>query len=511
MMKKDNAIKFSLTLVASVILAACSSGGSGSSDAPAQNNVSNETTQQVVTPAEETTTQEETVAPAGNTEPSPVGYKVVNKTNSDFQVKGRADEGRNSVAGVVESMLTQKPEPSFDTLVIAAPTNKAGNTSIAYVEDLDVTEQADGVGKLQHIYLGAQTKEGGEARSDVHNEYGNITKTETQGTETGSVLVYEANRQNYTDDHADNRSATKEDTVAELYGRNTMGSDKVVNATANLPLADHYGELATKRGDGHLQLVQYGRVTTALDSSNLQDGDKTLAANFKDGVKLAGDLKSYVVGYAQYNDVSKEDNYFARGINNISAEDLAKLEGKLTYKGHAVTYGLDHSIHGLKDVDAKNAPTSLQAVNPDEVEFVSGTHVLADVDLGSRKVDGKLYDMFTVNGADHESKLVKFNGDLAANGAITGTSELAYGQVDAANREGTFNATIYGNKEVGLDKTELGGAVASNVGGEGKWGAVFGAEDVTDKVIAPTPVEPSNPLGQAENAEQGRGTVNKVN
>ncbi|MFZ7313960.1 hypothetical protein, partial [Avibacterium volantium] len=80
-----------------------------------------------------------------------------------------------------------------------------------------------------------------------------------------------------------------------------------------------------------------------------------------------------------------------------------------------------------------------------------------------------------------------------------------------ANREGTFNATIYGNKEVGLDKTELGGAVASNVGGEGKWGAVFGAEDVTDKVIAPTPVEPSNPLGQAENAEQGRGTVNKVN
>ncbi|SUB24520.1 transferrin-binding protein-like solute binding protein [Avibacterium avium] len=499
MMKKDNAIKFSLTLVASVILAACSSSSGGSSDEPAQNNVSNETTQQVVTPAEET------VAPAGNTEPSPVGYKVVNKTESDFQVKGRADEGRNSVAGVVESMLTQKPEPSFDTLVIAAPTNKAGNTSIAYVEDLDVTEQANGVGKLQHIYLGAQTKEGGEARSDVHNEYGNITKTKTQGTETGSVLVYEANRQNYTDFHADNRSATKEDTVAELYGRNTMGSDKVVNATANLPLADHYGELATKRGDGHLQLVQYGRVTTALDSSNLQDGNKTLAANFKEGVELAGDLESYVVGYAQYNDVSKEDNYFARGINNISAGDLATLEGKLTYKGHAVTYGLDHSIHGLKD--AENAPTSLQGVNPEE--FVSGTHVLADVDLGSRKVDGKLYDMFTVNGADHESKLVKFNGDLAANGTITGTSELAYGQVDAANREGTFNATIYGNKEVGLDKTELAGAVASNVGGEGKWGAVFGAEDVTDKVIAP--VGPSNPLGQAENAEQGRGTVNKVN
>ncbi|MFZ7172883.1 hypothetical protein ACLSYQ_08955 [Avibacterium avium] len=75
MMKKDNAIKFSLTLAASVILAACSSSSGGSSDEPAQNNVSNETTQQVVTPAEET------VAPAGNTEDSPVGYKVVNKTN----------------------------------------------------------------------------------------------------------------------------------------------------------------------------------------------------------------------------------------------------------------------------------------------------------------------------------------------------------------------------------------------------------------------------------------------
>ncbi|MFZ7198143.1 transferrin-binding protein-like solute binding protein [Avibacterium avium] len=504
MMKKDNAIKFSLTLAASVILAACSSSSGGSSDEPAQNNVSNETTQQVVTPAEET------VAPAGNTEASPVGYKVVNKTNSDFQVKGRADDGRNSVAGVVESMLVQKPEPSFDTLVIAAPTNKAGNTSIAYVEDLDVTEQADGVGKLQHIYLGAQTKEGGEARSDVHNEYGNITKTGTQGTETGSVLVYEANRQNYTDFHDDNRSEVKKDTVAELYGRNTMGSDKVVNATENLPLADHYGEHATKRGDGHLQLVQYGRVTTALDSSNLQDG-KTLADNFKPGLKLnSGDddgLNTYVVGYAQYNDVSKEDNYFARGINNISAEDLAKLEGKLTYKGHAVTYNLDHRIHGLED--AENAPTSLQGVKPEE--FVSGTHVLANVDLGSRKVDGKLYDKFTVNGTNHDSVLVTFDGDLAANGTITGTSKLDYVKADAPNREGTFNATIYGNKEVGLDKTELAGAVASNVGGEGKWGAVFGAEDVTDKVIAPTPVEPSNPLGQAENAVQDGGTVNKVN
>lgn len=489
---KNNVIKFSLTLAASAILAACSSSSGSSSNG-----------QQVA-------------ADVGPTGTPAVGYKVVNKDNSDFRVKGRTDTARNSEAGAVESMLTQNPEPSFDTLVIAAPTTAAGQKSIAYVEDLDVTNPVNGVAQLQHIYIGTQTKNGGVARTEgVKNEYGHITKTTTKGQDTGSVLVYENGRLDYTGDAGRIKKSEfpTNDTVAELYGRNTMNSDKLFNANANLPLADHYGVSTAKRGDGHLQYVQYGRVTTELDSSKLAQGDDILQANFKDGVKLGGNLKTYVVAYGEFNAAEKEDNYFARGISNISEKDLAELQGKLTYKGHAVTYGLDHGLHADVEVDKNNAPTALQGVNPDVVRLVSGTHVIANVDLASRNVTGKLYDVYSVNSTTKESDLVNFNGTLGKNGAIQGSSELAYGKADAANRKGTFNATIYGNKADGLDKTELGGAVASNIGdADKKWGAVFGAEDVTKKVVAPTPTPtPANPLAQAENAQQGTGTVNKVN
>lgn len=555
-MKKENALKFTLTIAASVLLAACGGGSNGG-------NV--EANKAVNPSAEELAAQQKAALEAQlKTEADQtqvIGNKIVNKTDSDVSVY--VNNGLN-VAGKPTNLVVAGIDPSFDTLVVGTRTFN-GSTESLYLEDLrtDISLDTDatgyaasatnGVAKLKGVYVTNKAKKDGaesfsrtlgqdENETDVSadrtdaddetlltqvesgdfkrsgdknlNEYGKWTKTDTKGTKDADVLVYKTTDQDGSgvyfvqkgksagrlqgdldQDHLKNQVG-EYNSVAELYGRATtskdyakFNSDKgaydVADGKANLPLfGDDVGGKSKKASGSRLQYVQYGRVTVALDSDRV---GSDFAASFKKGIDVGGNLKTYVVPYAQFNtEGSKEDHYFFRGIDTVTAANLAKYgfnttdaKGKdieVTYKGHAVTYGLDNAYHNSNQI---NVPSALHGITPEVA--VSGTHVAAKVNLTTRKVnDGELYNVYQINGKNEKDVLVKFNGDLKANGNAVGTSELYYnGTVkdDAVNKAGTFAATLFGNK--GLADTELGGVVASNNAEKDyKWGAVFGAKPI---------------------------------
>ena len=145
--------------------------------------------------------------------------------------------------------------------------------------------------------------------------------------------------------------------VAEVYGNKTFAyeigvtdseyTDNFVNDGGNnAPFTGTLNQ-ATGRFENikPLQHVQYGRVTSAI--SGLQP------SNLKTGV-----TPDTVVGqYGEFGANGTESTYFSRGNNHITQSQVAALDGKLTYAGHAVGYGLDDSYNSK--VAASNIPNAV--------------------------------------------------------------------------------------------------------------------------------------------------------
>lgn len=506
-MKKTDLVKFSLTLVSAAVLAACSSGKSSKPSIPSQ-------------PEPEQTqpenTQPETPVGVTNQQPESVsglsyGHKLVEKKVSNLLL-GHADENvttKTSTTSLAPTAMTTALDPSLDTVVVAS-SNFQDRTTSAYVEDFDfrttdggVASNASGEATLAHIHLeedGKTSAKGGERTSGLSR-----TKTANQGEGSGKALVFHANRAVYisTDETeldgefieaaaGQDARRSRADTVAEVYGNRTFleGNSaeaqpkELIENTAtlnNLPYAkavsdnnyDHY-IVADK-----LEFVQYGRVTTKLDGVRYND--------LREGVKIFGGDNIRIASYGKYGKEGTENHYFYRSnVNSRGALDVNALQAVyrsnvVNYNGHAVTYGLDHSI--------RNTGELANAVGI-ERKLVSGTHVTATVDLTSGDVTGNLYDVWYGGQAGREeykpNQLVTFNGRLnLENGSIVGTSTLR-----KDNSTGTLHANLFGS-----EISELGGAVKSNIvtpvtqeGDQGSWGAVFGA-----KAFKPNPSNPPTP------------------
>lgn len=267
--------------------------------------------------------------------------------------------------------------------------------------------------------------------------------------------------------------ARKDLNIAEVYGYRTfpagangytIGEKPEDYKLNNLPLENK-----------QLTKVQYGRVTSALSGHSSFD-------DFREGLPLdpTGKLETYVVSYGVFGQDGTEDHYFYRGIDSITPEQLkdlsAKTGGVLKYWGHAVSYGLDDKWDG--NPESNVAPTAIG--NTTVGRFVSGNHAHAVVDLKSGDVHGSIYNAWYNQDVADEARragntdpkaglyavdLVKFNGRLATNGNISGTSVY---QKDGST--GLFGANLYGS-----DASEIGGIVASDdKNKDKKWGAVFG-------------------------------------
>ena len=466
-MKNNKLVKFSLTLICSAVLAACGSSG-GSDDSAAQQQAQHQAQQQAKAAAEK-------AAKTTSSESNP-GYLLSKKNASDFIVNNNGDKV-DSTQSAPLPMTVQNLEPRLDTIVVAYPHEGAESKAIAYIEDFQFVgnDKQDGKFTLTGIYNDSTDRgtTGGTSRPESR------TKTNTQGTEHGAALVYEKGRFDYFDRADRNAKAEGKDTLAEVYGLRTNsyedGKELKDTDANNLPLVKETNKLAAQQ-DGQLRFVQYGRVTTKLHGLT----EKELNV-YKKGLldDKNSNVTSNVIGFAHYGEEGTENSYFYRGLNNTTGEQLAKLSGELVYHGHAVAYGLNNDYRP-GEANKTGAPNAI-GVEKEVDALKSGYHVLAKVNLADKNVTGSIYNTWhNDKTGDYPVDLVNFNGKLDNYGNIAGTSALAY---EDANKDGSFNATLFGSQA-----SELGGNVAGSKNADTtvtQWGAVFGAKKYEEAVSTP--------------------------
>ncbi|WP_314777962.1 transferrin-binding protein-like solute binding protein [Cardiobacterium hominis] len=207
-----------------------------------------------------------------------------------------------------------------------------------------------------------------------------------------------------------------------------------------------------------LQNVQYGRVTTNLD---VDAGD----AGYPDGF-----IRS---PYKNKNDSTAVDNYFYRGTNATTIEQMAALpsDQTATYHGHALMYGIDNSFHSG---GARNLPNAFAGATDG---LGLGNFVEAQANFGTKRMIGKVYNEWLLDAskaATTRDNLVQFQGTITGN-TVVGTADRTY---IAGDDNATFKASFFGEKA-----EELGGSFNSvkdadkygDAYGSGDWGGVFGA------------------------------------
>jgi len=207
-----------------------------------------------------------------------------------------------------------------------------------------------------------------------------------------------------------------------------------------------------------LNHVQYGRVTTNLD---IDEG----LAGYPDGF-----IRS---PYRNKNDNAAVDNYFYRGTDATTIEQMAALpsDQTVTYNGHALMYGIDNSFHGG---GARNLPNAFAGATDG---LGLGNFVEAQANFGTKRLIGKVYNEWLVDASKATTtrdNVVQFQGAITGN-TVVGTADRTY---IAGDDNATFKASFFGEKA-----EELGGSFnsvkdADKYGaayGSGDWGGVFGA------------------------------------
>ena len=239
--------------------------------------------------------------------------------------------------------------------------------------------------------------------------------------------------------------------------RNPTAAQAAVRGTA----ADEPGE-TTRYSLGAIPMtlknVQYGRVTTQLD---LDAGEKGYTDNF---------IRN---PYAKKGDEDSVDNYFYRGTNATTIEQMAALpsDQKAVYKGHALMYGIDNNYHAS---GGRNLPNAF-AGTTDGLGL--GNFVEARVDFGKKRVLGEVYNEWLLDpskASTTRDKLVRFQGNISGN-TVIGTADRTYIEGDDC---ATFKASFFGEKA-----EEMGGSFNSvkdsqkygDAYGQNDWGGVFGA------------------------------------
>ena len=536
-MKTNSLAKFSLTIIAAMVLAAC--GSSGGSDSPSTNSTASTTAAQAAAKkaadeaaaakkaadeaaakkaadeaaakkaadeaaAKKAADEAAAALAAENSDrkadnavlrPTPTGSDLLEKSSVGAKnvVKNKSNLTTNFssatdyTSNTPELMNVQSPDNELKTLVVGkAPDNK-GTVKVAYLAGLEnLSKAAPTDGKLT-FEAAVKAKKDDKAKDDK-------AKDDKAKDDKATVSVYtvQAGRKNYTENYGGKIADPEKKTVAD-----PADTDKLREPDHTSIVGQMYGAKITDvKEDGKetnapftqkpYKNVQYGSLTSALhaqDISTLENGDEA-------------DTKIAKYGYT--GTPNTEDNYFYRlNENNMDVAGLKKLKNDnpntvLKYDGHAVTYGIDNSWVGPAKPKANSVPTAIVAAEKaPESGLISGTHVTAKINLNTNAVEGNLYNKW-YDGAlkgDKDVRLVDFTGSMSENGNIAGTSHN-----NINNTGGLFGASL--NKEA----TEMGGVVSSNDHtAEGKWGAVFGAQ-LTGRETVPSakPVTPADPVKPAD-------------
>ena len=546
-MKTNSLAKFSLTIIAAMVLAAC--GSSGGSDSPSTNSTASTTAAQAAAKkaadeaaaakkaadqaaaakkaadeaaakkaadeaaakkaadeaaAKKAADEAAAALAAENSDrkadnavlrPTPTGSDLLEKSSVGAKnvVKNKSNLTTNFssatdyTSNTPELMNVQSPDNELKTLVVgqAADDKDKGKVKVVYLGGLENLKAAPKDGKL--TFDAAVKAKDDKAKDDK-----------------ATVYTVQAGRKNYTENYGDNPKSDKSELkVLDVEGKELEGEAVAANKLRKLDgtttiVGQMYGAkitddsvadaTTTKKTNAPFtqkpyKNVQYGSLTSALHAQSISD--------LADGVL---EDKSKIAKYGYTGTEGTEDNYFYRlNENNMDVAGLKKLKNDnpntvLKYDGHAVTYGIDNSWVGPAKDNGGRTPTAIVAAKEAaDSGLVSGTHVTAKINLNTNAVEGNLYNKWydgALKGVK-DVRLVDFTGSMSENGNIAGTS---HNNID--NTGGLFGASL--NKEA----TEMGGVVSSNdhTAG-GKWGAVFGAQ-LTGRETVPSvkPATPADPV-----------------
>ncbi len=541
-MKKNQFIKFSLTLVCAGVLAACHSSGNKDDDAQkrAQEQAQKQREADAARKAKEADDAKAAKKAAEATEKAlqqklavtgDEGAKFVKKTNSNL-VTNQAVEAANSKSSTSITGMTVPLYPSLDTIVVATPVDKNGkalsNAAQIYLEDFDfrgndrdVAKAAGTPGRytLKHIYnIGAaendedpkrpsvdkatlgKTKNAGVARNPGFNEY---TKTDRKGQQEGIAFVYENGRLNYTKkvegvDVLDKRKARTEfqkngfastgrldESVAEVYGHRTFVT----------------GDSESGRDNGEYNVsnapfVAAGNILNAATYATAADTGVKKVGGKDEEYTAGGKLK-----YVQYGRVTSQ-------LDEVDIDDLATGKNIVTLGTKIASYGgygdqgtEDHYFYrGVNSTPYSEKLTSNLAATyfgktgtPSGVLDYRGHAVTYNLDrdlkLGDKVPNAIGYNHHLVSGTHVNAKI-----DLATS-AVTGrlynvwaynngqqngkvTDELASFSGKLANNGSIAGSSTRLNKDGTKDTGTL---VASLFGPKGEeMGGTISSKDVTN-------------------------------
>lgn len=480
---------------------------------------------------------------------SHVGYQHTQKVQSDLDLDGMKKPANND-SNTAKVMREQDIHNERDTIVVARHRDNNKEFDL-YLHDMDLkkvkTNPQAGVGGLSNhrvavpdtlaaLVIDNNNRPETNLRT-IKDDFGlalvNDTKTMEKGVEQNlDALIYTDNAPLYIDVNsglkADDRvvrynpttgnrdwtswqntpaanenyfgqhALIQDGTISQVYGAKTTFARQTGGAPA--PYNPVQGVTQNARNlplvGASLQHVQYGRVTSQISGRELDAFVDGLNKNVK------------IAPYGAYGQPGTENHYFARGVNNTNAIQLANMKGyygtpEMTYLGHAVGYGMNNQYRNERPMRVPNA------LGGTEVPYLmSGNHFRAKVNLDTKQVDGSVYNQWFLAVNDNpnhansrvvESKLVEFAGTLANNGNIAGNAV----NLTKDNSPGILNATLFGSRG-----EEMGGTIVSKEPEKVQWGLSFGAINTTPRtsVVSPTPNTPKN-VWEADQRGHG-GTTN---
>ena len=552
-MKTNSLAKFSLTIIAAMVLAAC--GSSGGSDSPSTNSTASTTAAQAAAKkaadeaaaakkaadqaaaakkaadeaaakkaadeaaakkaadeaaAKKAADEAAAALAAENSDrkadnavlrPTPTGSDLLkessvgaknvvkNKSNLTTNFSSATDYTSNTP----ELMNVQSPDKDLKTLVVGqVPDKKDGNkVKVAYLGGLEnLSKAAPTDGKLT-FEAAVKAKKDDKAKDDK-------AKDDKAKDDKATVSVYtvQAGRKNYTENYGGKIADPEKKTVAD-----PADTDKLREPDHTSIVGQMYGAKITDvKEDGKetnapftqkpYKNVQYGSLTSALHAQDISE--------LADGVKVENTkIATKIAKYGYTGTEGTEDNYFYRlNENNMDVAGLKKLKNDnpntvLKYDGHAVTYGIDSKWNGGDKANGGSVPTAIVAAETAaESGLISGTHVTAKINLNTNAVEGNLYNKW-YDGALKGVKDVRL---VDFTGSMSENGNIAgTSHNNINNTGGLFGASL--NKEA----TEMGGVVSSNdhTAG-GKWGAVFGAQLTGRETVPSAKVTPADPVKPVE-------------
>ncbi len=437
--------------------------------------------------------------------------QVVNDATETAVIKGQGKTSFDKVSRVQSAQYVRENGSKFDRQLNPS---KTGTSSALSKISLDVQNPA-----LTNFVVGRENIKIKSGQAAVVRYAGNLPgKADTiQKENTKNVIIDGTNAHiNHGNNELNNGLLTATGINGKLFS-NVVGSDedqlnssrvfgnkfvdekneKVENSYSR-GVIDANGDIEAEHT--RLEFVQYGRISNNIDPV---DPKGTFE---KDGKGNKFKVAPFVKRNAKDKDSKAVNTYFYRGNHATTPEQMAKLPKKTTYtyEGHAITYGLEHSVKanlGNGPVEKPKGPANLagafqiekgKPVAPAKVydTNILGSFVEADLVVGTKTAavkNGRIFDKFVAKDhatgkvvAKGDNNLVTFEAGVRGN-TFVGTAVKVVGQ-----EKGRVSGSFFG-----AQAQEMGGTVNSIVGtakngyGDAKWGASFGAKRMINDGLTP--------------------------